>query len=1147
MHAEKWPKRLAGPETLENRRALCSTLPIYLNAEDSASSDVQHEELQAYSLLAGVQSSSGVSAADSAAHPSVQSFVINTSNERGSSTDSDIHHVVSGYEADVQSVLYTEQATYVLASGVPSYPVGPWPDGNPAVATDRSWVFSITHNPQEQTGIKTAVDLGNIGVYVNGVPIYDAQDGMSWNNEGQWHQNAVYFEADGFDNALGHPSPIMGSGGGGGLPPPPDGGGGGGLPPPPDGGGGGLPPPPDGGGGDGSGFVDGAYHHHQNPVSLRDQLGDDGSGHSPILGWAFDGFPIYGPYGFANSDGSGGVVRLDSSYQLKSGVRPSGPGGSYDGAYIEDFSFVSGSGALDEHNGRFAVTPEYPSGTYYYVATVDASGQAAYPYAIGPTYYGVIDAANKSQSVTVPSTAVAYDPSAPVNEAPTAVAFENTTSTLPEDTATDIRKKLTDIVVTDDALGTNSLSLSGTDAASFEIIGLSLYLKAGVALNHEVQSLYAVTVSASDSSLAGSSPVTANFLLTVTNVNEAPTAVAFVNVTSTLPEDTATDTRKKLADIVVTDDALGTNSLSLSGTDATSFEIIGASLYLKAGVALDHEVQSLYAVTASASDSSLVDSSPVSANFMLTVTNANKAPTAVAFENTTSTLPEDTATNTRKKLAGIVVTDDALGTNSLSLSGMDAASFEIIGASLYLKAAVALDYEAKGSHVVTVVASDSSIAGSSPVTADFTLTVTDVNEAPSAVGFENVTSPLPENSATDTRKKLADIVVTDDALGTNILSLSGTDAGSFEIDGTALYLKAGVTLDYEARGSYVVTVSASDSSLVGSSLATANFTLSVTDVNEAPTAVRLTNAVTSLPESTATTNGAFVADIVVDDDGLGFNALSLSAADAGLFEIRGLQLYLKAGVNLVARAGTTLLVTVAVADSTLPDQAAVMTSLELSIVAETPRLTVTAGGEVYVNSVPLTAAGAAVREAFRLWTILEADVVGDQAFVRAQHTSGKTHRLFADISAEAWTLRGGLHGVGNSGSIPLDRSARGDAFSLTTGFGSVSSIMLPPLVSLGGGLLADDLGRLYTEYGVPMLEQDRATALQVSSLENFHPIAIGRISAERAWKYSLLWQKDDSHEFIEWQLSSEWVYTGVSRKSNESLVELEAAYGTTII
>lgn len=46
-------------------------------------------------------------------------------------------------------------------------------------------------------------------------------------------------------------------------------------------------------------------------------------------------------------------------------------------------------GELDEYNGRFAVTPEYPAGTYAYYATVDASGDAAYPYLIGPQYYGI--------------------------------------------------------------------------------------------------------------------------------------------------------------------------------------------------------------------------------------------------------------------------------------------------------------------------------------------------------------------------------------------------------------------------------------------------------------------------------------------------------------------------------------------------------------------------------------------------------------------------------------------------------------------------------------------------------------------------------------------------------------------------------------
>ena len=77
--------------------------------------------------------------------------------------------------------------------------------------------------------------------------------------------------------------------------------------------------------------------------------------------------------------------------------------------------------------------------------------------------------------------------------------------------------------------------------------------------------------------------------------------------------------------------------------------------------------------------------------------------------------------------------------------------------------------------------------------------------------------------------------MTDDALGTNTLSLSGTDAASFEIDGSALYLKAGVTLDHETKDSYAVTVEVEDTTVTGSAAATTDFTLSVADLNETPT------------------------------------------------------------------------------------------------------------------------------------------------------------------------------------------------------------------------------------------------------------------------------------------------------------------------
>src|SRR6185312_2721578 len=100
----------------------------------------------------------------------------------------------------------------------------------------------------------------------------------------------------------------------------------------------------------------------------------------------------------------------------------SGPavGGMYPiGCFIEDWQYTAGSGDLDAHNGRFCKTPEYPSGTYAYFTTVDASYKPVYPYFIGPTFYGTFSISNTGPtggSSTVPSGTTQYDPATSVNE-----------------------------------------------------------------------------------------------------------------------------------------------------------------------------------------------------------------------------------------------------------------------------------------------------------------------------------------------------------------------------------------------------------------------------------------------------------------------------------------------------------------------------------------------------------------------------------------------------------------------------------------------------------------------------------------------------------------------------------------------------------
>jgi uncharacterized protein YjiK len=104
------------------------------------------------------------------------------------------------------------------------------------------------------------------------------------------------------------------------------------------------------------------------------------------------------------------------------------------------------------------------------------------------------------------------------------------------------------------------------------------------------------------------------------------------------------------------------------------------------------------------------------------------------------------------------------------------------------------------------------------------------NQAPTAITLTNVTSSILENSNTTSAVKVADIYVTDDGLGTNILSLSGPDAVYFQIIGSSLYIKSGTVLDYETKNSYNVTVNVDDSSIGNTPDASINYLLNVIDV-----------------------------------------------------------------------------------------------------------------------------------------------------------------------------------------------------------------------------------------------------------------------------------------------------------------------------
>jgi len=212
-------------------------------------------------------------------------------------------------------VTITEEGAFrvIRANGLPNHATGKFPNsGNPNSIQAQNYHFRMPLRPVAQAQF-SSLERQPIGVAVNGV-VFDPGTAEFWKSDpaSGWRREAIVQGKGGLgmDRNMAHVQP------------------------------------------------NGAYHYHGIPAGLVEQL--PGSGRK-LIGYAADGFPIYTP---TSEDRPG--------YRLKSGDRPGGsqgPGGTYDGTYTQDYEFSPEAGTLDEANGRTGTTPEYPEGTYFYVAT----------------------------------------------------------------------------------------------------------------------------------------------------------------------------------------------------------------------------------------------------------------------------------------------------------------------------------------------------------------------------------------------------------------------------------------------------------------------------------------------------------------------------------------------------------------------------------------------------------------------------------------------------------------------------------------------------------------------------------------------------------------------------------------------------------
>ena len=247
-------------------------------------------------------------------------------------------------------------------------------DTNLALITNTSqYNINGTCTYYDQRNGRTETPLGAIGVAANGVVLFNPSAGTGGNPPAGFNWNAHYDLSPvdfGDDSCGGHPEQT------------------------------------------------GQYHYHDtdflscwqngsimttyNDYYGLSQFNGDAlrhpDGHSKVLGVAFDGFPIYGPYGYIEPFGVlTGIKTMQPSYQLKPTEAVGRPayGNTLQnppaGSFMQDWEYNQGLGDLDFHNGRFCYTPEYPNGTYAYFLSLTEAGDAGFPYMMGTTSRQVLD------------------------------------------------------------------------------------------------------------------------------------------------------------------------------------------------------------------------------------------------------------------------------------------------------------------------------------------------------------------------------------------------------------------------------------------------------------------------------------------------------------------------------------------------------------------------------------------------------------------------------------------------------------------------------------------------------------------------------------------------------------------------------------
>jgi hypothetical protein len=408
---------------------------------------------------------------------------------------------------------------------------------------------------------------------------------------------------------------------------------------------------------------------------------------------------------------------------------------------------------------------------------------------------------------------------APVNQAPTAISLSQTS--LPENAGVNFLVGLfstTDPDVGDTFTYTLVSGAGSGNNARFTIPPNTNELRANTSFNYEVNSTFHIRVRSTDS---GGLTVDMTFVITVTDVNEAPTDITTTGLS--VPENSPNGTVVGSVTGVDPDTSAPFNTLTYSLTNNAggrfAINSSNGTVTVANGALLDYETNTSHTITVQVTDGGTPGLS-YSKNFLVIVTNVNEAPTNITINP--SSLPENAGAN---HLVGTFTTTDPDAGDSFTYSlrsgtgDTDNGSFTIVGDKLY--ANTSFDFETKSSYSIRVRSTDS---GGLFIARVFTITVTDVNETP--------TNTVPGVQTVNEDTPLA-------FTGANSISVNNLDGASATVKLTVLKgtltvsLAGGATISAGANGSATLTLSGNETK-INAALATLTF-LGIADYNGSDT------------------------------------------------------------------------------------------------------------------------------------------------------------------------------------------------------------------------------------------------------------------------------------------------------------------------